>query len=64
MRLALLQLGEYVKKDFSEIDEVVLAVSARNNAAINLYLKCGFIDEGRNQRGLKGFQKILSRRIM
>ncbi|KAA0549545.1 GNAT family N-acetyltransferase [Bacillus sp. BGMRC 2118] len=59
-KLALLQLCEYVKEHFSEIEEIALAVNARNNAAINLYLKCGFVDEGRTRMGPKGLQHLLT----
>ncbi|MFD1737537.1 GNAT family N-acetyltransferase [Bacillus salitolerans] len=59
-KMALLQLREYVKDHFSEIEEVALAVNARNVVAINLYRKCGFVDEGRTRMGPKGIQHLLS----
>ncbi|MEI5907037.1 GNAT family N-acetyltransferase [Bacillus spongiae] len=59
-KLALLQLSMYVEEHFLGINEVSLAVNARNLAALNLYSKCGFVDKGMTRMGPKGIQHLLS----
>ncbi|MFL6556432.1 MAG: GNAT family N-acetyltransferase [Bacillus sp. (in: firmicutes)] len=43
---ALMLLPVFVKENFSEINEIVLAVNLKNEKVQALYKKCGFIDEG------------------
>ena len=57
---ALLLLPEFVKANFSEINEIVLAVNIQNEAAQRLYKKCGFVDEGIRKKGKKGELIIMS----
>ncbi|MCM3358078.1 GNAT family protein [Psychrobacillus sp. MER TA 171] len=56
-------LPEFVKNNFSEIDEIVLGVNKRNIPAYNLYLKTGFEDENELYEGPKGPQHILHLRV-
>ena len=51
---ALMMLPSFVKENFREINEIVLAVNLGNEAAQGLYRKCGFIDEGERRMGPKG----------
>ncbi|MBK3495097.1 GNAT family N-acetyltransferase [Viridibacillus sp. YIM B01967] len=51
---SLLVLPTFVKIHFPEINEIVLAVNVKNGAAQNLYLKCGFNDEGVRKMGSHG----------
>jgi RimJ/RimL family protein N-acetyltransferase len=52
-------LPSFVKNVLPDINEVVLGVNKRNTAAINLYLKCGFVDEKQMYQGPKGPQHVL-----
>ena len=51
---ALKLLPAFVKQHFHDIDEIVLGVNFKNEAAQNLYKKCGYIDEGERRMGKKG----------
>lgn len=57
---ALQLLPAFVKENFHEINEIVLAVNVRNEAAQGLYKKCGFVDEGVREMGPKGELIIMS----
>ncbi|MFP5108130.1 GNAT family N-acetyltransferase [Neobacillus sp. C211] len=56
----LLQLPSFVKENFIETNEIVLAVNLQNTVAQGLYKKCGFIDEGERRMGRKGELIIMS----
>ncbi|WP_404407907.1 GNAT family N-acetyltransferase [Jeotgalibacillus malaysiensis] len=55
---ALQLLPQFVKMNFSNIDEVVLGVNKRNQGAIGLYRRMGFQDNGEEYLGTKGPQHI------
>ncbi|CAM5221421.1 hypothetical protein UACE39S_03385 [Ureibacillus acetophenoni] len=57
---ALTLLPEFVKENFSETNEIVLAVNLQNEPAQRLYKKCGFVDEGVRKMGKKGELIIMS----
>jgi len=52
-------LPEFMKNHFPETEEVVLGVNQKNKAALNLYLKTGFVDNQEIYEGRKGPQHIL-----
>ncbi|WP_301171493.1 GNAT family N-acetyltransferase [Brevibacillus nitrificans] len=56
---ALLQLKDFVQQSFPQVEEIVLAVNMRNLAARQVYLKTGFLDEGRTRMGAIGPQHVL-----
>lgn len=57
---SLMLLPEFVKENFSETNEIVLAVNLKNEAAQGLYKKCGFVDEVVRKMGKKGELIIMS----
>jgi RimJ/RimL family protein N-acetyltransferase len=57
---ALMMLPSFVKENFREINEIVLAFNLGNEAAQELYRKCGFIDKGERRMGPKGELIIMS----
>lgn len=57
---ALMLLPDFVNDNFSEMNEIILAVNLKNEAAQGLYKKCGFIDEGVRRMGKKGELIIMS----
>ena len=57
---ALKLLPAFVKKNFPQVDEIVLAVNVKNVAAQELYKKCGFIDHGERRQGTKGELIVMS----
>jgi RimJ/RimL family protein N-acetyltransferase len=56
----LMLLPDFVKKNFRDINEIVLAVNIKNEVAQGLYKKCGYIDEGARKMGKKGELIIMS----
>lgn len=59
-KAALLRLPDYVRSQFSTIQEVVLSVNLKNEAAFALYEQVGFTDTGRRIDGPVGPQRIMS----
>ncbi|MBM6995179.1 GNAT family N-acetyltransferase [Paenibacillus sp. DXFW5] len=57
-KAAMLQLPAFVREHFPEVDEIVLAVNARNLTAQRLYLQVGFEDRGLTRLGPVGLQHI------
>ncbi len=51
-------LPSFVLKNFPRVDEVVLAVNLRNEAAQRVYLRAGFKDSGRRVMGRMGEQYV------
>jgi ribosomal protein S18 acetylase RimI-like enzyme len=56
-------LPAFVRDHLPGVDEVVLGVNKRNTAAISLYLKTGFVDEGEVYVGPKGPQHVFHLRV-
>ncbi|MFJ7935795.1 GNAT family N-acetyltransferase [Sporosarcina sp. NPDC096371] len=59
----LMLIPEFVNTHFASINEMVLAVNVKNEAAQALYKKCGFIDEGVRAMGRRGELIVLSYRL-
>lgn len=58
-KAALLQLKDFVRQHFPEVEEIALAVNFKNAGARHVYLTCGFRDDGRTKMGRNGAQHIL-----
>lgn len=58
-KTALHQLPDLIKTTFPHVDELVLGVNQRNEAAASLYRKVGFVDNGEVFVGPKGPQNIM-----
>jgi RimJ/RimL family protein N-acetyltransferase len=58
-KTAMKLLPIFVKKNFPNVDEIVLAVNEKNNAAKKLYESVGFIDLGERRIGNIGSQYLL-----
>ncbi|MEI4770140.1 GNAT family N-acetyltransferase [Psychrobacillus sp. FJAT-51614] len=56
-------LTEFVKEHFPLVDQIVLGVNEANKAAQSVYLKSGFIDEGRRFTGRSGVQIAMCLRV-
>ena len=63
-KIALLQLPELVKKQFSNTNEIAFSVNARNLNAYHLYLKSGFLDSDRIYEGKKGPQYVMYKKLI
>lgn len=62
-KTAMLLLSDFLKTEFPECEEVVLAVNFNNKTAYDLYLKCGFEDDGKTREMSKGWQHLLSKHL-
>lgn len=60
---SVLYLADFVKSNFPQVEEIVLAVNLKNTTAYDLYIKSEFVDEGKIIEGRKGFQHVLTRKI-
>lgn len=49
-------LPAYIAKFFPQVNQVVLGVNEANKAAQSLYIKAGFVDEGKRFTGRSGVQ--------
>lgn len=56
-------LTDYVEGNFPHVDEVVLAVNVRNQAAQRVYLRAGFEDSGRRVIGRMGEQYVYGLKV-
>ncbi|WP_078543349.1 GNAT family N-acetyltransferase [Litchfieldia alkalitelluris] len=56
---ALEALPSFVRDNFNNFDEIVLAVNKQNDQAIKLYEKANFLYRGKKRYGLFGMQYIL-----
>ncbi|WP_226683026.1 GNAT family N-acetyltransferase [Sutcliffiella horikoshii] len=56
-------LTDYVEGNFPHVDEVVLAVNVRNEAAQRVYLRAGFEDSGKRVMGRMGEQYVYRLRL-
>lgn len=57
---ALTLLPDFVKRNYKDINEIVLAVNVKNVAAQGLYMKCGYRDNGGRVMGIKGELIVMS----
>ncbi|WP_054709496.1 GNAT family N-acetyltransferase [Bacillus sp. JCM 19041] len=59
----MLELEKFVKTEFSDCDEIVLAVNHKNIPAQQLYKKVGFVDTGKRKIGRIGEQMIMNLKL-
>ncbi len=62
-KTAMTGLSDFIKHHFPKCSEMVLAVNFNNKRAYDLYLDCGFEDEGKSRKMSKGVQHLLSKKI-
>jgi len=60
---AMIQLDEFVRENFKDCDEIVLAVNQNNASAYHLYLRTGYRDDGKTRIGRSGPQHILYKKL-
>jgi RimJ/RimL family protein N-acetyltransferase len=62
-KCAMLKLDDFVKEHFRECDEIVLAVNEKNSSAYQLYLKAGYVFEGKTRIGRSGPQFLMCKTL-
>lgn len=61
---AMYLLDEFIKCNYTDIEELVLAVNFKNKLAYQLYLKVGYEDNGKTRKWLQGFQHLLKKKLI
>lgn len=56
-------IDEFIKDHFESCDEIVLAVNQNNTIAYEIYLKTGYLFEGKVREGRSGPQFLMSKKL-
>ncbi|MBL1223420.1 GNAT family N-acetyltransferase [Chryseobacterium sp. L7] len=56
-------VDEFVKKTFPDCDEIVLAVNQKNLSAYHIYLKTGYVYDGKSRMGRSGPQYLMYKKL-
>ena len=56
-------LDQFIKEHFKDCNEVVLSVNERNDLAFQIYLKTGYIFEGKKIEGRSGPQIVMFKNL-
>lgn len=56
-------LDDFIKEHFKDCNEIVLSVNERNNLAFQIYLKTGYIYDGKKIDGRSGLQLVMSKNL-
>ncbi len=59
----MLQIDDFIRENFKNCNEIVLAVNRDNSSAYELYRKAGYRDEGRTRMGRKGLQYLMYKKL-
>lgn len=62
-KAAMMQVDDFVKKNFKDCDEIVLAVNQKNDSAYHIYLKAGYIYDGKTRIGRSGPQYLMYKKL-
>lgn len=60
---AMIQVDEFIRENFKECDEIVLAVNQNNTFAYQLYLAVGYQYEGKERIGRSGLQYLMYKKL-
>lgn len=62
-KAAMIQIDDFVRKNFKDCEEIVLAVNQNNISAYELYLKVGYHYEGKTRIGRSGPQYLMFKKL-
>ncbi|MCS4305542.1 N-acetyltransferase [Chryseobacterium sp. BIGb0232] len=62
-KIAMMQLDDFVKVNFEDCHEIVLAVNQKNDLAYHIYLKAGYIFDGKTRIGRSGPQYLMYKKL-
>ncbi|BAP30014.1 GNAT family acetyltransferase [Chryseobacterium sp. StRB126] len=62
-KVAMILVDDFVKENFKHCDEIVLAVNQKNNSAYHIYLKAGYIYDGKTRVGRSGLQYLMYKKL-
>lgn len=60
---SMLKIDSFVREQFPECEEIVLAVNQNNHSAFQLYLKTGYIYDGKIIEGRSGPQFVMMKKL-
>ncbi|WP_250252821.1 GNAT family N-acetyltransferase [Chryseobacterium sp. Marseille-Q3244] len=62
-KIAMMQVDDFIRENFKQCDEIVLAVNQENNSAYHIYLKAGYIYDGKTRMGRNGPQYLMYKKL-
>lgn len=62
-KVAMLQIDDFIRKNFKNCEEIVLAVNQNNISAYELYLKTGYSYDGKTRIGRSGPQYLMYKKL-
>ncbi|MGE8554064.1 MAG: GNAT family N-acetyltransferase [Chryseobacterium jejuense] len=62
-KIAMMIVDDFVKENFKHCDEIVLAVNQKNDSAYHIYLKAGYIYDGKTRIGRSGPQYLMYKKL-
>lgn len=60
---AMIKVDDFIRENFKDCDEIVLAVNENNNSAYELYLKVGYQYDGKTRIGRSGPQRLMYKKL-
>lgn len=62
-KIAMTLVEDFVRENFKNCDEIVLAVNQKNDSAYHIYLKAGYIYDGKTRIGRSGPQYLMYKKL-
>ncbi|WP_292009423.1 GNAT family N-acetyltransferase [Chryseobacterium sp.] len=62
-KFAMLEVVGFIRKHFKNCNEIVLAVNQKNDSAYHLYLKTGYVFNGKTRIGRNGVQYLMCKEL-
>lgn len=62
-KASMIQIDDFVRENFKNCDEIVLAVNENNISAYDLYIKVGYQFDGKTRMGRSGPQRLMYKKI-
>ncbi|MEG0927861.1 MULTISPECIES: GNAT family N-acetyltransferase [Chryseobacterium] len=62
-KMAMAQVDDFVREHFKDCNEIVLAVNQKNELAYHIYLKAGYIYDGKTRMGRSGPQYLMHKKV-
>ncbi|MGU3373445.1 GNAT family N-acetyltransferase [Chryseobacterium sp. M5A1_1a] len=62
-KIAMMKVDDFVREHFKDCNEIVLAVNQKNEQAYHIYLKAGYIYDGKTRIGRSGPQYLMHKKV-
>lgn len=62
-KVAMLQIDDFIRENFKDCKEIVLAVNQNNISAYELYVKIGYRYDGKSRMGRSGPQYLMYKKL-